>query len=324
MTEIHLLNIPNFFSSYYLYGLNEVYSLKYKPEKEFEQFNNQGYVIFKVGQKIGVIDNRDPVGVNEFLYEKADLYFATNKLLNNASYNQDKVRPLFPHYPINIVSLYLRLFRVKLFTKLKPRDFAREIYVLRNRPKYKLQGDKYKFSNYVFFAGSTWKKEPWANEIRAQFIQACKAHPKIKFEGGFIPRSDGDNFGYDKELNIRKYSPTEFSEFSANSLISLNNPAVLGAVSWRLADNWNNSSFVLSFPFAIDLPVSLTANEEICYIENSEQFEELLDKIITNPDYHKKIATGGKIYFDKFCTPQAQAKYVVENLTSSQSQMNIE
>ncbi|WP_100629599.1 glycosyltransferase [Algoriphagus formosus] len=303
-------NIPNFYSSYYLLSLSKLFDLKFQTNSEFSKFNNRGFIIFSLEDRLVVIDNHDPVGVNDELYKKCHLYFATNKLLDNPSYQQEKVRPLFPHYPVNILPLYLKTFHFHLLTKLKPKDFAREVYVLRKRPDYKNLEDNYHFHPYVFFSGSTWKKETWANQIRAEFIRACKKHPKIEFEGGFIPRSDGNNFGYDEELNTKTYSPKLFSELSAKSLISLNNPAVLGAVSWRLAEYWNASSFVLSFPFAIDLPIYPEEGKEIAYIYSSEEFDSKLDEIINDPGYHEKISRGGKAFFEKYCTPEAQAAYL--------------
>jgi hypothetical protein len=64
--------------------------------------------------------------------------------------------------------------------------------------------------------------------------------------GGFVPRSDGFNYGYDQELNKEIY---QVSFLGAKSMIALNNPAVCGAVSWRLAEYLNQGLFVLSFPF---------------------------------------------------------------------------
>lgn len=311
---IELLAIPNFYSSYYVLGLFQTGRLKYKPAREFEKFKNRGYVIFKIDGKLGIIDNHDPVGVNDELYQASELYFATNKLLNHASYDQEKVRPIFPHYPVNIIPIYLKLFGLDLFLKLKPKDFARELYVLKSRPKFKEVEANYSFDNYVFFSGSTWKKEPWANQIRADFIRACKADARIEFEGGFIPRADGNNFGYEEELNKVKYPPKRFSELSAKSLISLNNPAVLGAVSWRLAEYWENSSFVVSFPFAIDLPITPKHGEQIHYITDSNQYAEVINMIFENPDYHQKIALGGYEFFRQHCTPTAQIQYILQEM----------
>lgn len=317
MKQLEILSIPNFYSSYYLLGFSKSFKLKYSPLNEFQKFNNRGFLIFKFEGKLGVIDNHDPVGVNQELYDKVDLYFATNKLLNQDSYNQEKVRPLFPHYPVNISWLYLSFFGLDLIRKLSVKDIAREVYVLNSRPKYVKEGDRYHFSNYIFFSGSTWKKETWANQIRAEFIRACKEYPGLDFEGGFIPRSDGDNFGFDAELNQVKYPPKKFSELSAKSLISLNNPAVLGAVSWRLAEYWNFSSFVLSFPFAIDLPIQPKDKEQIHFITDSAEYKSVLEKVLTEEDYHQKVARGGKSFFDKHCTPESQVKYVIEELINS-------
>ena len=133
MKQIELLNIPNFYSSYYLLALSEVGDLKFKPSSDFEEFNNRGFLIFKIGGKLGVVDNHDPVGVNEILYKEADFYFATNKLKSNSSYNQKKVKPLFPHYPVNIIGLYLKIFGTNLLVKLNPKALARELYILNSR-----------------------------------------------------------------------------------------------------------------------------------------------------------------------------------------------
>lgn len=315
-TPIEILNIPNFYSSYYVLGLYQTGKLSYKPEKEFEKFNNKGYVVFRTGGRVGIIDNHDPIGVNHELYEVCHLYFATNKLLGHPEYEQDKVKPIFPHFPVNILPIYVRLFGINLIFKLKPRDLAREIYVLRSRPKYRDSPQSYHFGNYVFFSGSTWKKEPWANQIRADFIRICKADPRIDFEGGFIPRTDGDNFGYDEEVNRVKYPPKKFTELSSKSLLSLNNPAVLGAVSWRLAEYWMNCSFVVSFPFAIDLPVHPKDREDIHYVSDSQQYSEVVNLIFDNPDYHQKVARGGYRFFKEYCTPQAQVRYMIDGLLS--------
>ncbi|MCS5488998.1 glycosyltransferase [Algoriphagus limi] len=267
-------------------------------------------MIFEWKGKLGVIDNHDPVGVNEELYKKSDFYFATNKLLKSESYNQPKVKPIFPHYPINIISKKMKFIGLRWLKSLSLRDFAREIYILKKRPVYQLQKPEFKFGNYVFFSGSTWKKEPWANQIRAEFIRVCKNHPQIEFEGGFIPRSDGNNFGYDQELNLKRYSPTEFSKLSSRSLINLNNPAVLGAVSWRLAEYWNAGTFVVSFPFEIDLPIFPKQGEEIHYVENSSEYQEVLNLVLRDKAYHEKIARGGHSYFQKYCTPDKQWEYI--------------
>jgi hypothetical protein len=317
MQELIIYNIPNHYSSYYLLGFHKLFKVRYCPTPEFYKYNNDGFIIFSINNKLGVIDNRDPIGVDNELYQKSGLYFATNKLSNVMSYQMDKIRPLFPHYPVNIIKLYLKTFHFYLPLKLRLKDLVKELYIMMKRPSYKKNlYNKNQFSPYVFFSGNIWKKEPWANEVRAEFIRACKNHSKINFEGGFIPRSDGNNFGFDNEISKNKYSPKKFSNLSSKSIVLFNNPAVLGAVSWRLAEYWNSGCFVLSFPFVIDLPIDPIEDQHICFVRRTDEIKNRLDHLLNIPEYHSRIASGGKAYFDQYCTPEGQANYIVNLLNN--------
>ncbi|WP_396601575.1 hypothetical protein [Algibacter sp. R77976] len=314
MDTIYILNIPNFYASYYLYGLNKEFKVKFKMDDRFLKYNNRPFLIFSLNNKIAVINNDDPVYFDQKLYDLSDAFFVTNKLLDNPSFQQEKVKPLFPHYPINIVPLYLKFFNFSLFKYLKFKSIIKELYILKSRPVYKDYNLKIEKDNYIFFSSSIWKKEKETNTIRAEFIRYCKADERITFEGGFIPRSDGENLNFSAELNHIKYPPNTFSKLSKKSKIVLNNAAVWGAVSWRLAEYLNQSLFILSFPFKIELPLPLKHEEEIYSINDKSEFKMLFDKVLNNPDYHKKIAKRGKDYFSKYCTPSAQAKYIVTTL----------
>jgi hypothetical protein len=321
MKTIQLLNIPNFYSSYYLLGLNQAFKVKFKMDSNFTQFNNKPILIFKVDDAIAVIDNDDPTGVQQELYEIASVYFVTNKLLDHDSYKQPKVKPLYPHYPVNIVPLYCRVFGINLLRYLKLKDVIQQIYILLRRPLYGQYKRSFKKDNFIFFSSNIWKKEPETNYIRAEFIRFCKTDTRIVFKGGFIPRSDGNNYGFDNELNEERYSPKMFSKLSATSKIALNNPAVCGAVSWRLAEYLNQGLFVLSFPFKIELPHNFMHGAEVHFIEKTGQFKPVLDKVVDDSDYHEVIAARGKFYFDSYCTPAAQAKYVVDSILNCESNL---
>lgn len=317
METIKFLNIPNFYSSYYLLGLNQEFKVRFVRDSRFVKFHNKPILIFHLNDKIGVIDNDDPTGVNQELYELADVYFATNKLIEIDSYNQKKVKPLYPHYPVNILPLYLSLFGINLLRYLKLKDIAREIYILSKKPFYKDRKRLIIKDNFIFFSSSIWKKEHTTNKIRAEFIRFCKEESRIEFEGGFAARSDGNNFEFDNELNSVKYSPKKFSELSAKSKIALNNPAVCGAVSWRLGEYLNQGLFILSFPFKIELPKNLCHGEHVHFIEKTEDYKIIFEEILHNPAYHEKVAISGKKYFDTFCTPRTQAKYIIELVSKS-------
>lgn len=314
METIYIFNVPNFYASYYLYGLNKAYSIKYKTDKNFIKYNNKPIIIFKIKDKLGVINNDDPVYFDQALYDSVDAYFVTNKLVDNEAFQQEKVKPLFPHYPINILPLYLKLFHFNLFKFLNFKTIAKQICTLIRRPVYKTYSLKIEKENYVFFSSNIWKSEQETNEIRAEFIRYCKADKRINFEGGFIPRSDGNNFNFQNELNNVKYTPKMFSKLSKKSKVVLNNAAVWGAVSWRLAEYLNLGLFVLSFPFKIELPVPLQHEKEIFSITKTEEFKTVFDKVFSHSDYHQNIEKQGKIYFNTYCTPTKQAKYIVNTI----------
>ncbi|WP_282069496.1 hypothetical protein [Olleya namhaensis] len=314
METIYILNIPNFYTSYYLFGLNQSYKLKFKMDNRFIRYNNKPVLIFEIQNKIVIIDNDDPINVRQELYDICTTYFVTNKLFDNKSFGQDKVKPLFPHYPINIVKLYLGLYNFKLLKYIGFKPTLKQLYTLIRRPNYKNYSYQKHVSNFVFFSSNIWKKESEANFIRAQFIRFCKADSRIVFEGGFVPRSDGNNQGFDNELNARKYNPKTFSKLSANSKIVLNNSAVCGAVSWRLAEYLNQGLFVLSFPFKIDLPIKLENNQNLCFVNNTDEFPDVFDRVFNDSKYHADISEGGKRYFSEYCTPKAQINYIIKNI----------
>ncbi|MGW1455062.1 hypothetical protein ACWBC2_08730 [Salegentibacter agarivorans] len=307
MDTIRLLNIPNYVSSYYLKGMLQVSKVVYEPNQEFKRFNNTPFLIFQYKKKTIIIDNRDPNGVHQNLYEESFLYFATNQLQNREDYNQPKVKPLFPHYPVDISGSYLKCFGRCWIRRMGLEKVLKEIYSLKKRPNYKNLRKQEVKENYIFFSGSLWKKESEANLQRAAFIEACKQHKQVAFEGGLIPRTDGDTLGFDEVLGSKRYTSKEFSEKSARSFINFSNPAVLGAVSWRIAEFWNMETFVLSLPWKVELPVFPKHGKEIHLLDNKQEFPEIIDYLIKNPRYHQQVSKGGKAYFNKYCEPKAQA-----------------
>jgi hypothetical protein len=309
--KVTILNIPNYYSSYYLLGFFKGYKVQYKLDTRFLKYNNKPLLIFEIDSKIAVIDNDDPVSIVEDLYDLVSFYFVTNKLkLENTTYQKEKVIPLFPHYPVNILLINIKIFNINLFRYLKIKDLLREMYVYYRRPIYRKEKQNFIKDNYVFFSSNIWKKELETNEIRAEFIRFCKSESRVKFEGGFIARSYGNNFDFENEINKVKYKPKVFSKLSAQSKVVLNNPAVCDAVSWRLAEYLNLSLFVLSLPFKIELPIELEHGVNCHFITETSEFKLVFDEIFENSQYHNMVSLAGKHYFDNYCTPESQIKYI--------------
>jgi len=231
MEKLTLLNIPNYYSSFYHFGLNQVASLRYSPQPEFAHLDGKPYLVFDYNGKIVVIENDDPIGVDKKAYELCDLYFATNKLKEREDYNLEKVKAMFPHYPINNYFGYAKIFGLEGLRKLGVKEFVRQVNILYKRPKFSNCPFEFKENNYMFFSGSIWKKETFANQIRKNYIEACKNNPSINFEGGMVRRRDGDPCGMPESVLTDKFPALEFSKNSRKSIIGFNNPAVLDAVA---------------------------------------------------------------------------------------------
>lgn len=317
MSHVNILNIPNYYCSFYQLGLGKTAKLRFVPTKEFAHLNGKPFLALEYKGKVAIIENEDPVGVDMLSYSNSDLYFATNKLLNNEDYNMAKVRPLYPHYTINNAFDYLKLFGLKGMIAISPKEYLRQFYTLYRRPDFVNKPYQPLEGNYVFFSGSIWKKENRANQIRSGFVQACQNNPLIEFEGGMNPRSDGDLCGLPESVMDKRYKPKEFTEKSSQSIIGFNNPAVLDAVSWRLGEYWNYSCFVISFPFKIDLPTIPEHGKNIHYVKSSEELSDVLTFVMKNPKYRQKVANGGKAYFEENCLPEIQARRILNMLESS-------
>ncbi len=313
MLQVNILNVPNYYSSYFLLGFHRVAKLRYTPQKEFSHLNNKPFLVLEVMGKVLVIENDDPIGVDKKSYELCDLYFATNKLKSHEEYNWLKVRSIFPHYSIDFAWNYFMLFK-SAAGDIGIKELFRQWYILYRRPGFVNYPRKSLEGNYVFFAGSIWKKEPWANQVRAAFIQACQANPNIQFEGGMNPRNDGDLCGLPPSVMDKRYTPEEFAQKSAKSVIGFSNPAVLDAVSWRLAEYWNYGCFVIGFPFKIDLPISPEHGNHMHYIQDVAEFSEVITFAMKNPEYRKKVSQGGKNYFETYCLPEKQAELILNSL----------
>lgn len=314
MYKVNILNIPNYYCSYYLLGLGRIGELKYTPSKEFAHLNGKPFLVIEVNGKVIVIENDDPIGVDKQSYNLADLYFATNKLINKEDYNWPKIRPLFPHYSIGIPGQYIRIFGFNGLLNSGLKGFVRQAYILNKRPDYQNIPFCKKDGNYVFFAGNIWEKEPSANQVRAAYVLACQNHPLIQFEGGMIPRSDGNLCGLPPEVLNRNYLPKEFAEKSAQSVLGFINPAVLDAVSWRLAEYLNYGSFIMSLPFKIQMPIEPIHGKEIHYLEDTSEFSEIITFAMTHPEYRNKLSRGAKDYFQNYCLPEKQAQMILESI----------
>jgi hypothetical protein len=152
MKKIEIVNIPGYTSSYYVLALSKSgHKLHVKPEKKFEKYNYATCLLIRVDGKLIVIDNDDPLRVIEDLYEESTAYFMTNKAIDKPEFNRDGIYPLFPHYPVNTLWLYIKLFHWHLMKPKMLKKALTVLYTIYTRPKYVNIALNHSKKRYVFF-----------------------------------------------------------------------------------------------------------------------------------------------------------------------------
>jgi hypothetical protein len=237
----------------------------------------------------------------------------TNKAIDKPEFNRDGIYPLFPHYPVNTLWLYIKLFHWHLMKPKMLKKALTVLYTIYTRPKYVNIALNHSKKRYVFFAARFWKKEKVANEWRLAFMEACMRIKELHFEGGFRLRKDITYpEGFEKYVNTKSYNPPEFSRKSIESIVVFNNPAVKDAISWRVAEYLNAGKAIISVPFKMELPKLLLNEQEVLYADNPEQLNDAVNELIENDSRRMALEKKAKMYFDKHCTPEEQIRYILD------------
>ncbi|MEN2400363.1 glycosyltransferase [Flavobacterium sp. MC2016-06] len=311
----------SFYDSFYIKGIQDLFGkdkIVYNLSK-FPRFKQNTFaVIFEDGggkETKMIIDSRDTDEIwNEELIW-CDVYGKINYDLNKVPADfTSKIIPIGPSFGIKFWNLYETLFfGIKHTLKFKkrlsnPRDYFANYW----RQYKRLQLEDYYskeeiLENYVFFVSSIWKKESQTNTNRFNYIKTCKDNSKIIFEGGFAPRKDGNNLGFDiflisQRVNLKTYfSKTKKSEFVFNT------PAVLSCHGWKLAEFLAMGKAIISTNHKNVLPSPLDNNVQVVYVdENSSQdYSDKINYLICNPDKRKELETNALIYFKMHLEPTA-------------------
>lgn len=153
--------------------------------------------------------------------------------------------------------------------------------------------------DYIFFASSQWKKEPAANELRANFIRACRNIKGIRFEGGFAPRSKGDMDAY-KDLEMTKRLTTrDYLDKTRRSAIVFNTPSVEGCNGWKYCELLMMGKALLTPPMVRLMPGQWEAKRhyQLCNPEGTD-LPTQISILLNQPAYRQTLEQNGRQYFE--------------------------
>ncbi len=313
------------YSSYYIYGLKQMFKRVQFSSKYFGQFeHNNTFFPFVVKDEKGlhkiIVDFGDSFVVDEVALEWCDVYGKIN--INDEKSplsNHPKVLSIGPGFGIRMYSKP-KTWRLAFlnFSKAWRRVGDKRRFFADYYGQLKRQGiDYYQKSpskrDYIFFAGALWKKEHETNRFRANYIRACKRLDGVGFEGGFAPRSRNDMDGFEG-LTMEKNVPmADYLLKIKESATVFNTPVILDCHGWKLGEFMAMGKAMVATPIKNRLPVALEHGVNVHAVsgEEDEIFEAL--KLLTSDDvYRQKIENNIHAYYKKYVSPQKSVELLLQ------------
>ena len=310
------------YSSFYIYGLYELYGKKRVKfsSKYFTNFKHDNHFFAFVLKddtqlKKVIIDFTDSALIDETALQWSDRY---GKINYDGKHKSEKIIPIGPSFGIRIYSLPQTLFYA-MFNLLKAykripdkRKFLSDYKAQFKRPKLSDYRQQPPLENYVFFMASLWKRELQTNTYRANFIKSCRANAHIRFEGGFAPRTKNDIRGYEALTTPSRIDMADYLKKTKDSFLVFNTPAVKDCLGWKLAEYLCLGKAILSTPLLRVLPKPLKDHVDLLYTDGTlEDITEKLNAIVLDTTLKHQLEQRAKTYFDRYLMPEVVIKRLI-------------
>lgn len=264
-----------------------------------------------------IIDSNDGDYYDEKALKWCDIYGKVNYRKTSVPLVYgNKIKIIGPSFgikiwdlPTTIILALYNFYRFKRVIADKREFFANYWRQYKRLPLSKYTKSK-TVAKYIFFTGSIWKKEQKTNTLRAAFIEACANNHRIKFEGGFAPRNDGNNFGYDNLVVKKRYSLNAYLSKTKKSLLVFSTPAVLSCHGWKLGEYLALGKVIITTDHVNELPYELENNEHVIYINSPAELDDKINFVLTHDSMKNLLENNARQYFENYLAP----KIVIQNL----------
>lgn len=321
--KVYVYGLCNvFYDGYYIQGIKELYKDFEFNVSKFPKFGEEtfAYIIENENdsRKI-IIDSKDSNQINLPELEWCDVYGKVNYNADSLPVkDHEKIVAIGPSFGIKIWSLFETLYYLAFnFIRFKnpalnKREFAANYWRQYKRLKLKKYNLTESSINEVFFLNSIWKKESETNKNRALFIETCKNKQNVNFEGGFAARHNGDNLGFDNLVYSEKIPLKTYIKKIKNSAFVFNTPAVLSCHGWKLAEFLALGKAIITTSHYNKLPVDLVNERHLMYAENHSEISNVIERLITDNSFKKKLESESRNYFETYLAPQKVIKRLEE------------
>lgn len=329
MTKIYVYGLCDvYYDAFYIKGLKEFYNLKkvFFDCHRFPKFNQGTFaaIIVQDDKEFKIcIDSRDQSDLWMDQLNWCDVYGKVN--YNKTSIpetHKNKVLAIGPSFGIKIWS-FTKTFVVAIihFIRFRKQISSNKVYISNYLAQskreyleryYEKPENNTTTKKYVFFASTLWKNEMDTNTFRANFINACLKNDEIEFEGGFVPRSDGNNLGFDGLITNAMYTMSAYLNRIKKSDIVFNTPAVLNCHGWKLGEFLAMGKVILSTSFYNQMPVKLVDKDNILFLDkaNENEMSQKLHEILHSENLQLHLKNQSKLYFQTYLQP----KKVIERM----------
>ena len=310
-----------YYYSYYIQGFYELFGRKNVTfsAKRFPGFDIKSCAVIledkQFTRKI-VIDAYDGDSIRKKWLDWSDVYAKVN--LNLKKDYPDKVLNIGPSFGIQIWNFFETWKNcISNLTKGRLSVENRKEFVAGYWRQYKRRRLEEYFKprppepGYIFFISSIWAKEKRTNTSRAAFIQACSGLSQVNFEGGFAPRKDGENHGLSTLAS--RVTLREYIEKVRKAELVFNTPAVLDCHGWKLAEFLALGKAIISTSHFNALPKLLTHGEHLHYVQDNDEIESAICRIINDPVYRSRLEKNARNYFINVLQPATVVKKIISS-----------
>lgn len=325
------------YSSFYLVGLWDLFGRKnVKPSPgKFKGlvYDSETHIFaFIIGNTRYAVDFADSNNVfyQDFL-NWADVYGKVNYKLEKLPQNS-KIIPCSPNFAIpcygsnKFFALLLAIKNYLLCFKRLNFSFRKFLdrYTSLSKRYTEIGDDRFIDNNKVFFVSRYWSGQEKVNNIRANYIRACKrlhSMGVIEFEGGLVPDWHTIDSSFNDVILNNEIPHKKYIKQLKESFIAFNTPAYFDCHGWKLPEYLSQGKVIISTPFENELPVPLTDGENILFVKDGEE-ETLFSAIRTlasNKDLKKRLSEGALNYWKKYASPISAIRQLISTPSSKEN-----
>lgn len=316
------------YSYYYLEGcrmLSPEIRLVFDP-RPFTAFKHtKDYLPMVVERHSGesrniIIDFGDSKTFRQPLYAWADVYAKVN-LTPEDHASHDKMLPLGPASLGVRGSSWISTPWVALSNFLKARKripSPSEFFASYKAALRRLRMDGYgqplvADREFVHFVSTLWKDDKTANDYRVHFMDAVKRIPELNFEGGFVPRADGQTLGYKDYIGPDFEPLSMYRKKIGRSFVVFNTPAVKQCHGWKLPEYLAWGKAIISTPPVRMFPEPLVDGEHWLLTDGTtEDIEKKIRRLLSDQALHDRLQRNAREYFDRHLRADVVMKRILK------------